>query len=62
MSAISGISSGIQPTVFNAAALQKSGAASPFQMKDSDGDNDGTRPGQVDPRDFGKGKVIDITA
>ena len=57
MSSISGISGGVQPTVFSAAK-----ASATVLVRDADGDHDGTRAGQVDAKDFGKGVNIDRRA
>jgi hypothetical protein len=63
MSSISGISGGVQPAILTAAAPQKSVAAAMLSVKrDSDGDFDGTTPGQVDAKDFGKGVKVDRNA
>jgi hypothetical protein len=63
LSSISGISSAPRPNVSSAAALRKQGPAPAAAIvKDSDGDHDGTKAGQVDARDFGKGLAIDRMA
>jgi hypothetical protein len=65
MSSISGISGMTQPIAPMAAVLQqqqKSAAATPSNARDVDGDFDGTRAGQVDFMDLGKGLLIDRRA
>jgi hypothetical protein len=63
MSAIGAITGGAQQALLNAAAPPKSVATSAAsRVRDSDGDFDGTKPGQVDPRDAGKGVRIDRQA
>jgi hypothetical protein len=63
MSSISAISGGVQSNVFNAAVSKKPGtAAATSLVRDADGDHDGTRAGQTDAKDFGKGVNLDRTA
>jgi prenyltransferase beta subunit len=63
VSSIGAVSSVAQPSVSNAAALQKKATAAVLStVKDSDGDFDGTKPGQVDAKDLGKGLTIDRMA
>jgi hypothetical protein len=63
MSAIGGIAGGLQPAIFNAAYAQKASAAAVSPVaRDTDGDHDGTAPGQMDPKDFGKGVKVDVRA
>ena len=63
MSSISGISGGVQSNVFNAAVSKTPGtAAATSVVRDADGDHDGTRVGQSDAKDFGKGVNLDRTA
>lgn len=63
VSSISAVSSVIQSNVSSAAALQKKATAAVLStVRDSDGDFDGTKPGQVDARDLGKGLTIDRKA
>jgi len=63
VSSISAISSVAQPSVSYAAALQKKATAAVLlTVRDSDGDFDRTKSGQVDARDLGKGLTIDRTA
>ena len=53
----------VQPNVAKAVVTpQKAPAAVLSAVKDSDGDFDGTKPGQVDAKDSGKGLTIDRTA
>ncbi len=59
MSSISGISSVSRTVVPNPATPAQKPAA---VVKDADGDFDGTRPGQFDPRDAGKGLKVDKLA
>ena len=63
MSSISAISGGVQSNVYNAAVSKKPGtAAATSLVRDADGDHDGTRAGQTDAKDFGKGVRFDRTA
>ena len=63
MSSIGAISGGAQQALLQAAAPQKSlAAATRSNVRDADGDFDGTKPGQVDPKDAGKGVKIDRRA
>jgi len=62
MSSISSVSAGVAQSIINAVAPRKSSATSVSTVRDSDGDFDGTKLGQVDGRDFGKGSKIDRRA
>ena len=63
MSAIGAISGGAQQALLSAVAPQKPAAASTVSnVRDSDGDFDGTKPGVTDPKDAGKGTRIDRVA
>ncbi len=63
MSGLSGVSGASQAAMLKSASVQKLGAAAAKVMvKDSDGDYDGTAPGQVDAKDFGKGVIVDKKA
>ena len=63
MSSISGVPGGAHVAIAKAIVPQKSGPAAALStVRDSDGDFDGTAPGQVDARDFGKGVKIDAKA
>jgi len=61
MSSIQGIPNVAQASVQAAAASHKAIAA-PAVAKDSDGDFDGTKVGQSDAKDFGKGNAVDRQA
>ncbi len=61
MSSLSGIGSAQQPAVAQMAAATKMMAAA-RNVRDSDGDHDGTVAGQVDAKDFGKGIKLDRQA
>jgi hypothetical protein len=63
MSGLSGVSGVPQAAMLRSAGAQKSGAlAAKAMLKDADGDHDGTAPGQVDAKDFGRGVKIDKQA
>ena len=63
MSSISALSGGIQQAMASASAAQTMATkAAATLVKDSDGDHDGTAPGQTDPRDAGKGMSVDTRA
>ena len=63
MSPIGAVASVVQPHVAKVSAVpQKAAAAALSVVKDSDGDFDGTKRGQVDAKDSGKGLTIDRTA
>ena len=63
MSSIGAVSNAVQPHVARAAAVSQKAPAAVFSaVRDSDGDFDGTKPGQFDPKDFGKGLTIDRKA
>ena len=63
MSSISAISSLAPQTAPLVSMLQQQGTAKAVSSaRDADGDHDGTRPGQVDSMDFGKGLLIDRRA
>ena len=63
MSSISGIPGGVHPSIASTTAAKNAGAAAAkANVRDSDGDFDGTTPGQVDARDFGKGVSLDRKA
>ncbi len=61
MSQISGVSGSPQANMLTATAAKKP-AATAATVRDSDGDFDGTAPGQVDAKDFGKGVNLDRKA
>jgi hypothetical protein len=50
----------VAPTA--AIAVQKAAAPRVSNVRDADGDFDGTKPGQVDPKDAGKGLSVDFRA
>jgi hypothetical protein len=63
VSSIGAVSGAVQPTVVKASAVSQKAAAAVLSVKkDSDGDFDGTKPGQIDPKDAGKGLKIDSKA
>jgi len=56
MSSIGAVSAGVSTPLQKTSVPQKNIASSVLSTKrDSDGDFDGTAPGQIDPKDFGKG-------
>lgn len=59
MSSISGVGGGAQANILTATASKKPAATA---VRDSDGDYDGTAPGQVDAKDLGKGVNLDRKA
>jgi hypothetical protein len=61
MSSISGVGGGVQQNSFTAAA-SKQPAIAKTMVRDSDGDHDGTAPGQVDAKDMGVGVNLDRKA
>ena len=63
MSAIGGVSGAVPQAMVSSASAQKAPVAAARMMaRDSDGDFDGTAPGQVDPADAGKGLNVDKMA
>lgn len=63
MSGMSGVGGASSPAMVTSAGVQKQAAAAAKPVvKDSDGDFDGTSPGQIDPKDSGKGINIDAKA
>ncbi len=61
MSSISAVSSHVQPSALLTTAPKKPAVAATM-IRDSDGDYDGTAPGQFDAKDAGKGVNLDRRA
>lgn len=63
LSSIGGVSHLVPPHVVKAAPVSpKAAAAVMSAVRNADGDFEGTRPRQCDPKDIGKGLKIDRTA